>query len=67
MSSELIKSIFSTSLFEGVFTFIQLVVIPTTLWILLPGIVLGIIFRSKETYIIGTVLGLFAMITLGPL
>lgn len=67
MNGELIRSIWSISIFEGVFTFIQMVVIPVTLWIFLPGILLGTILRSKEAYTVGAVLGLFAMITLGPL
>lgn len=67
MNGELIGSIFSISIFEGVFIFIQMIVIPVTLWIFLPGILLGTVFRSKEAYTIGAVLGLFAMIEIGPL
>ena len=67
MSGELIVKVFSTSFFDGLFTFLQLVVIPVTIWIFLPGILVGTIFRNKEAYTIGAVLGLFAMITLGPL
>jgi hypothetical protein len=67
MDWQIIGSVLSKSFFEGISTFLYLVVVPGTLWIFLPGILLGTVFRRNEAYTLGASLGLLAMLTFGPL
>ncbi|MFC4799455.1 hypothetical protein ACFPA1_08795 [Neobacillus sp. GCM10023253] len=39
---------------------------PIILWVLIPGIVTQVIFKSRQAYPIGAFVGLIALFTFGP-
>ncbi|MFT4413324.1 hypothetical protein ACLM5H_05645 [Fredinandcohnia humi] len=39
---------------------------PLLIWVVLPGIITTMIFKSKEGYTVGAILGLLLAFTIGP-
>jgi hypothetical protein len=39
---------------------------PLLIWVVLPGVITTMIFKSKEGYTVGAILGLFLASTIGP-
>ncbi|WP_378582095.1 hypothetical protein [Neobacillus sp. GCM10023253] len=51
---------------EGVIPLLKVFLAPIILWVLIPGIVTQVIFKSRQAYPIGAFVGLIALFTFGP-
>jgi hypothetical protein len=51
--------------FHGAFSILKILA-PILLWVLIPGVVTQIIFKSRQAYSIGAFVGLLGLFTIGP-
>ncbi|MEW9051762.1 MAG: hypothetical protein AB2392_11450 [Neobacillus sp.] len=59
--------IFTSGVLEGFVPLLKIFLAPIFLWVLIPGLVTQVLFKSRQAYSIGAIVGLFALFTIGPL
>jgi hypothetical protein len=59
--------IITGGMLEGVVPLLKIFFAPIFLWVLMPGLVTQVIFKSRQAYSIGAFVGLIALFTFGPL
>lgn len=60
------SEIFMSGFLQGFIPVLKSFISPLILWILIPGIVTQVLFKSRQAYPIGAFIGLIALFTLGP-